>query len=165
MRHDLFRSTLVPLLALGVVLGVALGAAACNDDDMGPEEIVFSADLDGEAEVPPVDTEASGTATFTVVGSTVNYRIEVSDLVQVFAAHIHMASPTENGPIVVGLFAADPPIDVEGGVLIEDSFTADDVDGMTLEALLQLMQAGGTYVNVHTTANPGGEIRGQIALQ
>ena len=50
------------------------------------------------------------------------------------------------------------------GRLVEGSFTAADVTGISFEELLAEMQAGTAYVNVHTTQFPGGEMRGQTQL-
>ena len=64
---------------------------------------------------------------------------------------------------------APPPQLIEGrfdGVLGKGTIRATDLvgplEGMTLEDLLEAMDSGETYVNVHTDLNPGGEIRGQI---
>ena len=53
------------------------------------------------------------------------------------------------------------------GALVSGTLSAGaNIGGsMTFDQLLEKMRAGTVYVNVHTTANPGGEIRGQIVLQ
>lgn len=161
MRQDAIGSPRTFLIA-------ALAAAAVSAcDDAGPlvEFPTFRAELSGANEVPAVQTDASGLATFTVRGTVVDFDITVTNVVNAFAAHIHSGSATENGPIVVTLFTADPPVTIQGGVLAEGQFGAGDVVGMTLEALLEVMRTDGAYVNVHTTANPDGEARGQIQQQ
>jgi hypothetical protein len=50
------------------------------------------------------------------------------------------------------------------GRLVEGSFTAADVTGVSYETLVEQMRTGAAYVNVHTTQFPGGEIRGQTEL-
>lgn len=151
-----------------VIVGIGLLAiaAACGDDDgTGVEEEFFQALLFGDEEVPPVETDALGDAAFLTDGTTMEYEIVVAHIVDARAAHIHEGEVGENGPILVTLFIADPPVTVEDTArLVRDSFTAtdDDVD-MTMNELLELMRSGGAYVNVHTVENPGGEIRGQIA--
>lgn len=154
------RSAPLTLLALGLVLG----PTACGD---GILEVTtrFRADLSGANEVPPVQTNASGLTTFSLTAGVVAYRIEVFEIENVSAAHIHSGTASENGPIVVGLFAAQPPVSRPQGVLVEGEFTAADVEGITFQALLDVMRTGGAYVNVHTSANPEGEIRGQVRLQ
>lgn len=155
-----------------VIVGIGLLAiaVACDDDngtgvEIEPDEL-FQTYMIGGSEVPPVETDAVGEAAFRLLdGTRLRYHLEVLDIVDVRAAHIHEGEVGENGPILLTLFTADPPESFGGPVLIaRDTITApDDGVDMTLEQLLDLMRSGGTYVNVHTVENPGGEIRGQIA--
>jgi len=70
----------------------------------------FSAILSGGEEVPPVDTTATGVASFTVEGGeSILYDVNVTDMDKVTAAHIHNAPKGENGDVVVTLFKADSP--------------------------------------------------------
>lgn len=133
----------------------------------------FTATLSGKNEVPPVDTDASGEAAVTVEqedeGPVINYELSVSEPFNgcVTQAHIHVGGPDENGPVVAFLFDAgeDPVVDPEG-TLAAGTVTADGLvgplEGKDLAALVAEMNAGNTYVNVHTTAHPPGEIRGQL---
>lgn len=127
--------------------------------------------LSGSEVVPPVQTSATGQATFTVdfTGAGVGYKLEVTDLQDVTAAHIHAGAKGVNGPVVVPLFNGPAKTGPFTGVLAEGTITpADlkgDLQGKGLPDLLVLMQGGGLYVNVHTKANPDGEIRGQISLE
>ena len=107
----------------------------------------------GEEEVPPVDTQATAQADLTVNVATgdVQGTLTVNGLTAT-AAHIHDAFAGTNGPVLIGLDqdAVDPDLfTVPGGALL---------DAAGIDRLL----AGGLYVNAHTAANPGGEIRGQI---
>ena len=83
-------------------------------------------------------------------------------------AHIHVGDANTAGPIVVELFnAGGTPVSfTDRDNLVDDTFTEADIvvaGGIeTLEDLLDAMEAGNTYVNVHTTANPNGEVRGQL---
>jgi hypothetical protein len=53
-----------------------------------------------------------------------------------------------------------------GTVNASGTFTASNVaSGGTLAAVLDAMRSGGAYTDIHTAANPDGEIRGQIAKQ
>lgn len=132
----------------------------------------FRAHLNGENEVPSVETDAQGQATFKVSmdGNSINYKLIVANIENVRMTHIHIAPAGENGPVAVWLYPASPPPQlIEGrfdGVLAEGTITGDDLVGPladgTLEDLLEEMKAGNTYVNVHTTQNPAGEVRGQI---
>lgn len=117
----------------------------------------FRAALSGANEVSPVTTNANGTATFTLVDSTLSWRIDVADIDSVFGAHIHKGAPGENGGVVVGLFAGPDTSFGATGTLTQG--TAEVAD-----SVIELMRTGRAYVNVHTRAHPGGEIRGPVEL-
>jgi hypothetical protein len=130
----------------------------------------FHAILEGDEEVPPVDSDAKGAAIFRTSndGTELNYTLIVANIEDVTAAHIHLAPRGENGDIVAFLF--DPAEPIEGrtnGVLAEGTITSEDLVGplaeATLSELIDEMEAGNTYVNVHTVEHPSGEIRGQIS--
>jgi hypothetical protein len=131
----------------------------------------FSATLSGDEEVPPVDTDASGSAFFTFQTLfrrefliTVRFQSGLSG--PATGAHIHNAPPGVNGPIV---------LDFSLGSILSTGFVsvnvndADDLSGPlageTLQDLRDAMENGNTYINVHTAENPGGEIRGQITAE
>lgn len=132
----------------------------------------YSAILTGDEQVPRVTTRAYGTAVFEVQpgGNAIRYWLTVVDLATVQMAHIHIAPAGQNGAVVVWLYpAAPPPRPIPGvtsGQLAEGTFTAANFMGplarQPMSALLAAMAQGNAYVNVHTAANPGGEIRGQI---
>jgi hypothetical protein len=88
-------------------------------------------------------------------------------------AHIHCAPAGANGPIAVWL-AGNPGVDrawdVDGKWIDNAIFTDEDIVpgtgcGDNLAELIETLRNGGAYVNVHTRANPGGEVRGQIRPQ
>ena len=132
----------------------------------------FRAHPKGAEEVPAVDTRAQGQAIFQLSkdGTELHYKLIVANIENVLQAHIHVAPPRVNGPVVTFLYPeAPPPMLIPGrsdGVLAESVITADSLvgplAGEPLEVLLVLMLTDETYVNVHTTQYPGGEIRGQI---
>jgi glucose/arabinose dehydrogenase len=129
----------------------------------------FEAELSGDHEVPPVDSDAEGEAEFEANRdqTEIRYRLEVEDTEGVVQAHIHVGSPGENGPVVAFLFgpAAGEDVDDER-TIARGTIVASDLLGpltaMTIRDLLGEMQRGNAYVNVHTTGSPSGEIRGQI---
>ena len=125
----------------------------------------------GDKEVPSVDTQATGTAGFSQPHlNNMSYGIQVSNIENITAAHIHQGKEGQNGPVIVTLFKADNdtgtgPID---GQLVGGSITNDMLEGSmankTVEGdLVKVIENGEAYVNVHTTENPDGAIRGQIA--
>ena len=119
-------------------------------------------------EVPPVnDTSAIGVAEFKLGQDNIMYTVNVTDIENVTAAHIHNGQVGENGPIVVTLFKEDTPSTaMTTGVLSEGNITATNLEGpmagQLLSNLISAMRNDQTYVNVHTQQNPNGEIRGQI---
>ena len=125
----------------------------------------FMAKLSGQDEVPPTDSQATGMAEFTLMGTdSVMYSVNATNIQGVTAGHIHSGKQGENGPIVVTLFKYDSPMNQ---VSESGSITADKLEGpMAGKQLLDLstaMSNGETYVNIHTEQNPNGEIRGQIS--
>ena len=132
----------------------------------------FTTHLTGDEEVPPAQTQAQGQAIFQLSkdGTELTYKLIVANIENVNQAHIHLGPEGANGPVVVWLYPdAPPPVLIPGrfsGVLASGTITAADLvgplAGMTLQDLLNAMEAGNTYVNVHTSQFPGGEIRGQI---
>ena len=132
----------------------------------------FSAHLAGRNEVPPVDKLAQGQAHFKLSkdGTQLEYKLIAANIENVLQSHIHVGPAGENGPVVAFLYPDAPPaVLIPGrfnGVLAEGIITAGDLRGplagMTLADLLAEMEAGNTYVNLHTNQFPGGEIRGQI---
>lgn len=128
----------------------------------------FRTRMKGDFEVPPVATEAMGISLFryTHDSSGIYFVVGVNHIQDVTAAHIHLAPPGENGPVVVPLFMGPVREGNFAGILNRGLITADQLTGplagMTIPDLVMEMEMGNTYVNVHTEANPGGEIRGQI---
>jgi hypothetical protein len=103
-------------------------------------------------------------------GSELHYRLIVANIQNVTMTHIHLAPPGVNGPVVAWLYPDGPPAELipgrSSGILATGVITAEDLvgplAGATLADLLEEMRAGNTYVNVHTSQYPAGEIRGQI---
>jgi hypothetical protein len=160
---------LIILIGLSLIIAVvAAGGAAAKPANQRN----FVAPLSGAEEVPPVETRARGLATFQLSkdGSEIHYRLIVANIENVTQAHIHLAPAGVNGPVVVWLYPAAPPAQLIpgrfNGVLAVGSFTEADLvgplAGNSLNDLIDEMLAGNTYVNVHTSQFPPGEVRGQI---
>jgi hypothetical protein len=151
-----------------LVLGANVAASADQQN--------FTAHLSGDEEVPPVDTNATGEAQFHLSddGTAISYKLISANINNVEQAHIHCGPPGVNGSITV--FLAGPFIPAEervNGVLAEGTISREDVIPVlpsaacpggivTFDQLVEKMRSGGTYANIHTSANPNGEIRGQI---
>jgi CHRD domain len=128
----------------------------------------FTVELSGNEEVPPVQTDAKGSAEFTAPHfDNIGYSVNVSNIDKVTMAHIHSGKMGENGPIVVTLFKTETPsTEPMNGNLVSGNITNAKLEGpmagKTLVDLTKSMELGETYVNVHTEEHPNGEIRGQI---
>jgi hypothetical protein len=106
--------------------------------------------LSGDQEVPPVKTAGSGSGTISV-GADKSVSGSVMTMgVAGTMAHIHEAPPGKNGGVAVPLTkSGDNTWSVPAGAKLSD-------------AQYEAFKAGNLYVNVHSDANKGGEIRGQI---
>lgn len=106
--------------------------------------------LEGLQEVPPNASPATGTGHVEIdtLTNLMSWHIEFSGLIAPqTAAHFHApAAPGVNGPVVIPL--------PNGSPIIGSTTISDTVEGHLLAGLM--------YVNIHTTAFPGGEIRGQV---
>jgi hypothetical protein len=160
-----------PWLLLGLL--VAAGAALAT----GPR--VLRADLSGDAEVPVVSTPGKGQLRLLIYpdGSTIAWELSYSGLqADVTQAHIHLGQPSVNGAISVFLCSnlGNGPAGTQtcpartasiGGLISTASVIGPDVQGIApgqIDRLIDAIRERFTYVNVHTTRSPGGEIRGQI---
>lgn len=124
----------------------------------------FRAHLSGGEEVPAVDTRATGQAIFKFNNDELQFKLIVANIHDVFAAHIHCGEFGVNGPVGVTLFGGET-VSVNG-ILNQGTILAPDEGNACgwedLEDVIVAIESGGAYVNVHTDANPGGEIRGQV---
>ena len=131
----------------------------------------FSATLSGENEVPPTESNSTGVALFEQStgddGQEVAYSVNLTGFDDIVAAHIHSGNEGENGSIVATLSEGEEA----DGDSVELQFTGDiqsnDLEGPLEDSdiadLVDLMNNGSAYVNVHTEIYPDGAIRGQIS--
>jgi hypothetical protein len=127
------------------------------------DELVLPATLDPR-QVPgdAVSSFGSGSASFRYDHEThsISYRVTIADTPNTTAAHIHLAQAGATGPVVAPLQTPTNSSPAKG-TLTADNLT-NDLAGLSIEQLVCEMLRGNTYVNVHTEAHPGGEIRGQV---
>jgi len=132
--------------AAAVAMAALLTAGAAR-----AEIVHFAATLTGGEEVPPNASAGKGelSAELETTEKTLAYRATYTGLSgPAVAAHFHgPAAPGENAPPVVMI--KNPASPIGGAVLLSNDEAAD-------------LLAGKWYFNVHTQANPGGEIRGQL---
>jgi hypothetical protein len=137
----------------------------------------LAADLNSAQEVPAVTTPstATGSAMVTLNGSqtAITYSVELTGPFTgpPAAAHIHFGSRGESGDVLLFLCANMPPTGVTAqmcpaadGSIITGSLTEADIQGpmLTMHSVVDALLSNRLYINVHTAANPSGEIRGQI---
>ncbi len=171
-----FAST-ISLLMLLVIVASTVASASNNRD--------FRAELAGDREVPARMTDGEGDARLKLEkdGNTVRFKLKIEEITNVQMAHLHLGPVGANGPIVVWLYPRAAPAPTQSipgefdGTLAEGNISATDLvgplAGQPLSALIDAINAGNIYVNVHTNDFiappntgpgdfPGGEIRGQL---
>lgn len=134
------------LTAIAVVSALAAAAPAWA------ETVNFTAKLDGASETPPNDSKGTGEAKLTLDTESrkITWTVSYSGLTGAATmAHFHgPAGPGKAAPVAVPMV---PPL----ASPITGSATISDVQVGNL-------RGGDWYVNIHTAAHPGGEIRGQL---
>ena len=155
----------ISIVTLVIIILFVLASTTIADNGRS-----FKADLTGAEEVPPLETDTTGRAHFVVnSGETeIKYKLDIKNAEAILGAagaHIHCAPTGVNGPVVAFL-AGSVSGGFDGQVGIEATLTSANIVnnacGATIAELVQSMRDGNTYVNVHSVANPGGEVRGQI---
>ena len=165
--------SIIIILSITAVVGTLLIIApipneATAQQQQGVQE--FDAILTSAAEVPSVQSSASGFAELEVEEGSDNmeYGIIVMNIDKVTQAHIHQGSSSEAGPVVATLFNPSTPTGPITEELTAGSITSANLEGplqgKQLSDLIALIQNGQAYVNVHTEQNPDGEIRGTIEV-
>ena len=188
MQMQIFRRVVLGLMVLGMTVGMLaiLSCGGSSDDNT----VKRQANLQGANERPtPVpNTPGSGTAALTVSEdqTQITYTLTFTGLSNVQQAHIHVGSADVAGPIILFLctnIGTGTNVNCSGGPLptpqacptsagtVTGTLTSTDLSckaatattpavNTFADAVTQLLN-GNTYTNVHTAANPGGEIRGQ----
>ena len=136
--------TKIMLATLALATGVVFAGPAFADK--------YKAVLDGKSEVPPTTSTATGTADIDYDAATkkLSWKLTYTGLSgPAKAAHFHgPAEVGKNAGVAVAIPGATSS-PAEGSATLTDAQAAD-------------LAGGKLYVNVHTEANPGGEIRGQV---
>jgi len=125
----------------------------------GTADISGTMDVTADQEVPPTQSDGSGSGTFSVDSEamTLTYRVTAMDLTgDVTDMHFHLGAVGEAGGVVIDL--GDDIVNTgDGAMMAEDTVAIDD-------EFLANLQDGLIYLNLHTEANPPGEIRGQLIV-
>jgi len=118
----------------------------------GPTAVRFP--MSGAQEVPPAATPATGDCTGVLSADQSSFQVDCThDVAGANATHIHRGAAGIAGPIIIGLGSPASPISFTWDAGSTPPLTAADVADLL---------AGDLYVNVHSPAFPGGEVRGQI---
>jgi len=141
-------------LSLALLAAAALAAAGCSNmagmSDSKPAGGTMNVPLSGSNEVPPNNSTAVGMARIDLNGMTLKWTVTYSGTTgPVTAGHFHgPAAPGANAGVVLP-FTGSMASPIEGSATLT-------------QAQLDQLKAGLWYVNLHTAAHPGGELRGQV---
>ena len=135
-------------------------------------DFTADADLNGAQEVPANASAAFGSAalTYTTSGDSLAYSVSFGDLLGFASvAHIHFGDPGLTGPVILPLANPGPPSATSGtflGTLTSADLIPSPASGiLTFADAIAAIRGGHTYVDIHETAFPGGEIRGQFRVR
>lgn len=159
------RALLAPAGLMAAIL-VGATAVACGSDSTvtPPAASSYAATLSGAGEFPPKAVAGTGTATITKTSTGFTYTITYTGMSGALTGgHIHgPAAAGANAPVIVPFANATGA--AAAGTLT-GTFTSTNTPTISNDSLEVLMKNGNAYVNLHTTLNGGGEIRGQLAKQ
>jgi hypothetical protein len=139
-----FRPSLAAIFAIALVIAAGSSTMAAETKEG------IKVTLSGDQEVPPVKTAASGSGTIVISSDkSVSGAITITGI-DATAAHIHEGPAGKNGPVIIPLTkGADNTWSIAAGAKLTDAQYASYL-------------AGNLYVNFHSAANKGGEIRAQL---
>ena len=128
--------------------------------------ITYAADLRPTNEVPPANSSAYGSAlvTFDPINSMIAFEVNTHGIANPTMSHIHRGAAGTNGPVIINFATSAGQIAggrVSGAGPVA-TFQSGNLLASDLTNLANPANAGNFYVNVHSTAFPGGEIRGQL---
>jgi CHRD domain len=156
--------------ACALALALLLPAASASAQTSATQVVNMVANLTGGEENPAILTGAVGTATLAIDRTNREIAVELRLFnlpTGTTAGHIHIAPRGVNGPVVV-----DFPIPTGRTGDLTLSFRVGEgqlrprpeIGINTMDDVMQSVVGGAGYVNIHSTTNPGGEIRGQIVF-
>jgi hypothetical protein len=160
----LFAGVLTAALVVAVV-------ASCDDDDpTGPNGRTYIANLNAAAEGGTVSSPGSGLVVFVDNGSQIDWTMTLNNITNVTQSHIHLGTASNvgatAGPVIINLFMPNRTPSAEtgtlNGVVARGTITNANNGAVSLDSLRVLFNNSNSYANIHTVANPAGEIRDQI---
>jgi hypothetical protein len=151
----------------------ALAVALLSVSALSAEKDNFSATLAGDNEAPPINSAGQANFTMTVQGSTITFSMSFSGLSSnATLSHIHFGQTGVSAGVMIFLCGGggQPACPAATSGTISGTITAANVVGPTAQGIqpgdltsaLEAVADGISYVNIHTTTFPAGEIRGQV---
>jgi hypothetical protein len=129
----------------------------------------YRAKLDGNNEVPPVNSTAEGVINFKTKNDMLTWKMNVTGTNDATGVNIHKGKAGENGEIIVDLMKVSKHSDTPKGMTmrgnVTDSSLTGSMAGQTIADLKTAMANGDTYINLKTQDHPDGLLRGQIKLK
>jgi hypothetical protein len=170
-RHAVLAAAALLLAACGGGEQAAEGEAAADSTaavsmemEMPPMES-YMMSLTGAQERPEaVQTKAMGEASLIIFPDSIQYAVNALDITAITGVHIHKGAAEEAGGVIISLASSDEGMDPNNGSVTSGTITRESQLGqdVTFDQLKELLKTGGAYINVHTKAHPGGEIRGMV---
>jgi len=133
------------------VMAVVTLASCSSMPSWMPGSGAMKVNLTGAEEVPAVNTQAKGSGSFRVADDGTVTGSVTTEGVAGTMAHIHQGAKGQNGPVIV-------PLEKKG----DNTWAVPEGKKLTA-AQMDALKAGNLYVNVHSAAHKGGEIRAQLA--
>ena len=150
-------------IAVAASIAVLAGCGSGSSTGGLEAERTYVIDLAAAQVVPPPSaSSATGAALFIQYSDRIEYEIAAQSIVNVTAVHIHSGAPGTAGTQIVTLFSTTNPISPIGSFASGAMLAANLPAGVTLQSLKALLAGGNAYVDIHTSANVGGELRGQV---
>jgi len=156
-------------VVIGLLLAVGAFAVSAHDNDNR-----VRARMSPSQEVPAVSSQASGDFEARIEDNQVTFKLTYEGLEggNALFAHIHLGQKSVNGGVMTFLCGGGtkPTPCPNGSGTVEGTIVAADILGLAtqqvpagaFEEFVNALRNGTAYANLHTTASPGGEIRGQI---
>ena len=151
-RISLWRGAFTSFATL---LALGFGVGGHSATPVSSETVEMTASLSSKSEVPPIESNATGSVSikFDKKTSLLSYEIKFANL---------------SGPVTAAHFHGPAPVGKNAGVAvpIKGAMASPMIGGVTLNAAQSAdLLAGRWYVNLHTAAHPNGETRGQVITQ
>jgi hypothetical protein len=160
------RKPVILAAAIAAAATIVFVVASCGSDSTAPTNKTYVANLIAANEGTGRTSPGSGVATFVDLGKEIDWTLTLTNMTAVIASHIHgPAAAGVNAPVIINLFIPNVATGTLNGVVASGTITNANNANVSLDSLRVLFNNGNAYVNVHTSANPGGEIRDQVRAQ